>query len=199
VNVDEAVGEERRPGRPRSASADKAILEAAIAEYGEHGLHGLTVDAVAARAGVSKATIYRRYPCKVDLVIAAADSGADDTTPKTVTGDLRADVRRVLEHLRDVTQHPQLGAATRMLIADADRDEKLRRLHQGFVRRRRASTVAMLEAAARRGELRADIDAYVATEQLCGPLFYRFLVSREPIDDAYIDRLVDDFVRAHAP
>ncbi|HEY1737864.1 MAG TPA: helix-turn-helix domain-containing protein, partial [Acidimicrobiia bacterium] len=57
-------------GRPRSAECDRAILEAALAEYAVRGLEAMSVDAVAARAGVSKATIYRRYPSKVELVMA---------------------------------------------------------------------------------------------------------------------------------
>jgi AcrR family transcriptional regulator len=187
----------RRPGRPRSAEADRAILDAAIEEYGERGLAGITVDAVAARAGVSKATIYRRYPCKVDLVIAAAHTAADHTQPKVVTGDIRTDLRSVLEHLRAVMQHPRVSKAVRMLIADAHHDEQLRRLHHEFVRARRAGTMTMLSDAAARGDLRAGIDADLASEQLVGPLFYRFLVSGDPLDDAYLDALVDSFLATY--
>src|SRR4051794_28255306 len=63
----------RRPGRPRSTEADRVILRTTIQVYGEKGIDGLTVDEVASRAGVSKATIYRRYASKADLVIAAAE------------------------------------------------------------------------------------------------------------------------------
>jgi AcrR family transcriptional regulator len=187
----------RRPGRPRSAEADRAILDAAIAEYGARGLDGLTVDAVAARAGVSKATIYRRYPGKADLVIAAAHAGADAGVPKDDTGDVANDVRSVLAHLQSVMRDALVGAVGRMLIADAARDEQIRRLHHEFVRHRRAGTVAMLDAAKARGDLRADMDASVATDQLVGPVFYRFLVSGDPIDDAYLDALADVFLRAY--
>ena len=64
--------EARRPGRPRSTEADEAILEAAVDLFAEGGFDGLTMEGVAARADVGKTTIYRRYPCKVDLVIAAS-------------------------------------------------------------------------------------------------------------------------------
>jgi AcrR family transcriptional regulator len=198
VTLDDPCAEIRRPGRPRSTEADRAILDAAVDEYGEQGLAGLTVDAVAARAGVSKATIYRRYPCKADLVIAAVHTSADDTQPKVVTGDIRRDLRSVLEHLRAVMQHPRVGRSMRMLIVDSHRDEQLRCLHRDFVRVRRAGTIAMLTGAAARGDLRADIDTEVAAEQLVGPIFYRFLVSGDVLDDAYLDALVETFLGTYA-
>jgi AcrR family transcriptional regulator len=194
--AEEDRAEVRRPGRPRSSEADQAILDAAIEEYGEHGLNGLTVDAVATRAGVSKATIYRRYPSKADLVIAAAHAACDETNP-TVTGDLRRDLRSVVAHLQAVTQDPRVGRAARMLIDDAHHDEQLRRLHREFVLQKRARTMATLAEAVRRGDLRADTDLYVATEHLAGPLFYRFLVSGDAIDDTYLDTIVDDFLRIY--
>jgi AcrR family transcriptional regulator len=197
VEVALPCAEVRRPGRPRSSEADEAILEAAIEIYGAHGLGGLTVDAVAALAGVSKATIYRRYPSKADLVIAAANRAAEAKEPKRFTGDLRLDLHSVLEHLRSVMHDPKVGSACRMLTMDAHRDEQLRCLHREFVKHRRSRTMAMLDDAVARGDLRADTDTYLAAEQLSAPLFYRFLVSGDPIDDAYLDTVVDTFLRAH--
>jgi AcrR family transcriptional regulator len=186
----------RRPGRPRSSEADRAILDAAIEEYGEHGLGGLTVDAVAARAGVSKATVYRRYPSKADLIIAAAQAACDDAT-QTFTGELRHDLRSVVEHLQDFMTDARVGRAARMLITDAPRDAQLQRLHRDFIRQRRKRTIAMLRDAVARGDLRGDLDCAIAADQLVGPLFYRFLVTGEPIDDTLLDTVVDDFLRAH--
>jgi len=196
VTIDETCAEVRRPGRPRSSEADEAILDAAIQEYADNGLNGLTVDAVASRAGVSKATIYRRYPSKADLVIAAARACTDETHP-TFTGNIRRDIRSAVEHLRAVMTDPQVGKAARMLIDDAHRDEQLRFLHHEFVQQKRSRTIAMLTDAVQRGDLRADLDTYIATELLAGPLFYRFLVSGDPIDDAYLDTVVDNFLRAY--
>jgi AcrR family transcriptional regulator len=207
VNVDDAdvtdVGlpcaEVRRPGRPRSSEADQAILDAAIEIYGALGLGGLTVDAVAALAGVSKATIYRRYPSKADLVIAAAHRAAEAKEPKAFTGDLRRDLRIVLEHLRAVMQDPKVGSACRMLTMDAHRDEQLRCLQREFVQLRRSRTTTLLADAIARRDLRADTDPHIASDQLSGPLFYRFLVSGEPIDDEFLDAVVDAFLRGYAP
>jgi AcrR family transcriptional regulator len=189
--------EPRRPGRPRSSEADRAILEAALAEYASCGLDGLTVDNVAARAGVSKATVYRRYPCKGDLVIAAAQQCADERLPRTDTGDIRRDLRAALGELRGMMLDPVVGPALRMLIGDARRDEKLHGMHRDFSAARRAGTVRLLQAAVERGQVRADVDLNTAADVLVGPLFLRFLVTSEPIDDAYLDTLVADFLRAY--
>ena len=73
--------EARRPGRPRSVEADEAILAAAFAVFAECGFDGMTVEGVAARAGVGKGTIYRRYPGKLDLIIAASQYFGQEREP----------------------------------------------------------------------------------------------------------------------
>ena len=181
-------------GRPRSTEADRAILDAAIVEYGKGGLEGLSVDAVAARAGVSKATIYRRYPSKVDLVIAAAELMCEENVPDLNTGSVRGDLLATLRNLRRMLEDPVLGAAKRMLVTDALQNDDLASMHAGLVATRRAHTLEMLQAAAARGELRDDIDLEFATDQIGAPVFYRHLLMHEKVTDAYIDQVVDAFV-----
>ena len=79
-------------GRPRNPECDRAILDAALSEFADRGLDGMSVDAVAARAGVSKATIYRRFASKTELVVAASFAIADQEAPKPDTGSLRGDI-----------------------------------------------------------------------------------------------------------
>src|SRR5436190_8711493 len=110
-------------GRPRSPECDHAILDAALAEYAANGLDGMSVDAVAARAGVSKATIYRRYPSKAMLVAAAALKAADEQAPIADTGSVRGDLTTALRNLRRLLDDPVVGAAKRMLLVDAARNE----------------------------------------------------------------------------
>jgi AcrR family transcriptional regulator len=181
-------------GRPRSAACDRAILDAALAEYAAGGLEGMSVDAVAARAGVSKATIYRRYPSKVDLVVAAAVAIAGEHEPHPDTGTLRGDLTVALQRLRTLLSHPVVGACIRMLTVDAQHNAQLAARHREFVHERRAALRAQLGRAVERGELRTGIDAEVAMDLLVAPLFYRHMVLHTPIDDAYIDAVVDDFV-----
>src|SRR5690606_37664366 len=140
-------------GRPRSVECDRAIVEAALVEYAARGLDGMSVDAVAARAGVSKATIYRRYPSKVELVVAAAFTMAEETAPKRDTGSLRSDLTTGLRNLRNLLDDPVLGAATRMLVADAPQHPDLARMHKDFVRIRRRGTFEAFQRAVERGEM----------------------------------------------
>ena len=117
------------PGRPRSTEADEAILEAAVDLFAECGFDGLTVEGVAARAGVGKATIYRRYPGKLDLVIAASRCFAlddDDLAPDT--GDTRAATcaRWSTGCIAMVTTTP-IGRALPMMVADRAADPRARR------------------------------------------------------------------------
>lgn len=193
----DASVEARRPGRPRSAECDRAILEAALEEYAERGFDGLSVDAVAARAGVSKATIYRRYPSKLELVITAAYVVADEDSPKPDTGTLRGDLVVALRNLCRKMNDTVLGRTIRTVIGDSTRNAELNEMHQEFVRSRRRGTVDLLQRAMARGELRPDTDLEVATDMVGGPLFYRHVVSGMPIDDDYVDHVVDAFIRAY--
>src|SRR5438132_7533609 len=103
------VVEARRPGRPRSAEADEAILEAAVDLFAEVGLEGLTVEGVAARAGVGKATIYRRYPGKVDIVVAAARRFTEGPVEAPDTGTTRGDLRELVDGLVRLLTKTPLG------------------------------------------------------------------------------------------
>src|SRR4051794_23872567 len=88
----------RRPGRPRDARHDEAILEATMALLSEAGYARLTIDGVAARAGVGRPTIYRRWPSKPALVVAALLHAPQIQVPHADTGSLRADLIKVLRH-----------------------------------------------------------------------------------------------------
>ena len=181
-------------GRPRSAECDRAILDAALSEYAARGLDGMSVDAVAARAGVSKATIYRRYPSKVELVAAAAVMACEESSPHADTGSLRDDVREILRTLRRMLDDPLLGAAKRKLLFDAAYNEELARMHKDLVRRRREGTIAVFQRAIERGELQPDLDLDFACDALGAPIFYRDLVMHERVSDDYIEKIVDGFV-----
>ncbi len=181
-------------GRPRSAACDRAILEAALTEYAARGLEAMSVDAVAARAGVGKATIYRRYPSKVELVMAAALMLCEETAPRLDSGCLETDLRSYLGNLARVVADPVYGAAKRTLLFDAATNDDLLRMHRTLVESRREKLRTMFRAAIDRGEMRADTDLDFAADQLSAPLFYRHLLLHADIDDAYIDRVVTDFL-----
>src|SRR3977135_1991058 len=150
--------EARRPGRPRSAEADEAILEAAVDLFAEGALDGLTGEGVAARANVGKATIYRRYPCKVDLVIAASRCfvlDGDDLQPDT--GDTRADLRALVEWLIAMLTTPPIGRALPTMVADRARIPELAEAHRELVEEKRARHREVLQRGTDRGDIRSDV------------------------------------------
>ena len=166
-------------GRPRSPECDHAILDAALAEYAANGLDGMSVDAVAARGGVSKATIYRRYPSKAALVVAAALKAADEQAPIADTGSVRGDLTTALRNLRRLLDDPVVGAAKRMLLVDAHRNEELARMHGESVRDRRQGVFDVFRRGVERGELLPDIDVESKSLNSTAPV---------SITDAYIER-----------
>lgn len=193
----DVVVEVRKPGRPRSIDVDRAIFEAALEEYGQHGFEVMSVDAVAARAGVSKATIYRRFESKLELVTAAMYQVAEERKPTPDTGSLAGDLRALVHNLIEMTQHQTFGCNARMMVADGLRNPELGKVHEEYVQYRRAGTLTVFERAIARGELRGDVDLQVAADVLTGPVFYRHLVSHMPIDDAYGEQVIAAFLRAY--
>lgn len=181
----------RGPGRPRSVEADRAILDAALEELATHGFDGLTVDAVAARAGVSKATIYRRYPGKTDLVIAAATKLTAPAVSVPDTGSIRTDLTTMLGNFRQLMTGTTAGRVARMMIAELQRNPEVAATYREFITARRAGTIAVVRRAIRRGELREDTDVELLADLVVAPLFYRLFISGRPTGDVFLDAVVD--------
>ena len=185
-----------RVGRPRSPEADTAILDAATDLFIELGWDGLTMEGVAARAGVGKATIYRRYPCKVDLLMAAAERIGEKKGPVPNTGTLRGDLRVLALNYRRMLTASDAGRAIPVTLAAASRAPEVCAAHRDYIRERRAESAVVLERAIERGELRDEADVGLVLDLLAAPLFYRVFVSGEPVDDPYLDSLTEAVVRA---
>ncbi len=188
--------EARPAGRPRSAEADRAIIDAAIDEFIEMGWDGLTVEGVAARAGVGKATIYRRYPSKLDLLLAAAELLAEEKGPLPDTGTLAGDLHALGRSYARTLTRTRAGRAIPATVAAMERSPEVARAHRQFVAARRAAMSALVTRAVERGELEPDVDAPLMVDMLVGPLFYRVLFSQEPVGDRVVDALVDRVLAA---
>ena len=191
--------EVRRPGRPRSPEADEAILAAAVELFTESGYEGLTVEGVAARAGVGKATIYRRYPCKVDLVVAAARCFTEPHSVSPDTGSTRGDLYALVEGLIAVLTTTPLGRAMPILLAERTRIPELDIAYGAFINEKRARGVTTVRRGIERSELAADVDSDAFVDFYVGPVFYRFLVTHAPLDGGFVDAVVTATLRAFAP
>jgi AcrR family transcriptional regulator len=177
------VVEARPPGRPREARVDEAVRTATIELLAERGYAGVTIEGVAAKAGVGKTAIYRRFPSKAELVFDAAVHGLELLPPED-TGSLRGDLAALIQGIVASLTGPASEAAIPGLIADLGRDPRLAaRFQQTFVAQEDALVAAVLERAVARGELRAAFDLELAHALLLGPVFaWLHLVRRPPAD-----------------
>jgi AcrR family transcriptional regulator len=188
---------ERRPrGRPRSETARQAIVTAAGELVLAGGGDAVTMEGIAARAGVSKATVYKWWPSRQAVMLEGLLAVTRDTMELPADGDLatmlRLHVGRLVALLRDGPAGPLLAALAGQGQSDA---ATARALLDQWIRPRRAVTEAALSAAVTRGELRADTDVAVALDQLYAPVYYRLIFGHEALDDDLADRVVTQLLR----
>ncbi|MBL8775730.1 MAG: TetR/AcrR family transcriptional regulator [Acidimicrobiales bacterium] len=181
----------RPPGRPLDEHASTDILDAAVVLLTEEGFGGVTVDTVAARAGVSKATIYRRWSTKEELLLEAASclSGAPDELPDT--GSLRGDLAALYEGFLPALIDGVPGQMLPQMVAEGTRNPEIRRMLADFADSRRTRWRTVLERASDRGELVEGLDAEVVVDCLTGPLFTRLLVTGRPLTPALAEQVLD--------
>jgi AcrR family transcriptional regulator len=181
-------------GRPRSAMADRAIVTATLALLEEHGYAGLTMAGVAERAGVSTATLYRRWSSKQELVVGALAAVIPDQPPSdtgTLEGDLRETLRRIGEHLSGDQGRLLLGLASEIIRHPALAEAVQARLGRPM----QDNLADMLDRAAVRGEIAPLADTQAAVALIIGPLHY-WLLSAQTVTPTVIDTLVPMILRA---
>jgi AcrR family transcriptional regulator len=188
---------EHKRGRPRSKLADSAILRAATDLLAERGLGGMSIEEVACRAGVGKATIYRRWPSRGALALDAFLAEFLGQQPLPDTGTLRGDLLTALRAwIRSVTQ-TSAGPMLSGLIAEVQQDRALAAAWRDrFVEPVRAQHAIMLDRAISRGEIPADTDKDVVIDLLFGPAYHRLLHGHPPLTDQFARRVVDLIVAA---
>ena len=184
-------GEQRRPGRPRDPGYDKTILDATLEILFDKGYAGLTIDGVAARTGVGRPTIYRRWSSKPALVIAALTQSIG-LSPTPDTGALRDDLLAFQRHHMKMMDRPESRRVTAGLVADLVGHPELAESYFGdYIRPRQESVWQALQRGVERGELRPDADFTLIYDLLLGPLFVRSVVRGEPLDPELAAQTVD--------
>jgi AcrR family transcriptional regulator len=200
MNEKIAESPRRMPGRPRSEASHQAIIMATLELLLETGYRSLTMEGVRARAGVGKATIYRRWSSKQELVRDAIVFMHDEVEAPD-TGSLRGDYEGMAARVRAAAR--RAGAATFMprLLGDAANDPELRTIfYDHLVEPRRAQMRSVLQRAVARGEIRDDVDVELIIDLFAGPVVYRLLISggdyaQLPAVDEQLDALLNGLAR----
>jgi AcrR family transcriptional regulator len=175
----------RRPGRPRSAAADASIVRATLEVLLEDGYRGLTMEQVRSRAGVGKATLYRRYGSKQELV-SEAIRHLNQPIDRPDTGSVRADILAVARSVLAGAQRVGFASFVPRVLADAAGDPEMHAIfYENLVAPRRAVMGDVLRRGVARGELRADLDVELAIDALTGPWVYRLLLAGGDADAIY--------------
>jgi AcrR family transcriptional regulator len=187
-----------RRGRPRSEEAREKILAATAELLAEGGFQSVTMEAVAARAGVAKTTLYRWWPNRAALALACVSARMTPIADETRTGSYQERFKRQLKATIRLLNSPQ-GHAITALIGAKQTDPLLAQAYSDQIARpRRAQTRMLLQQAIHAGEIAEGTDPDIFLDAIYGPLYYRKVVSGEPVTDAFIDRIVDAAFTAFA-
>lgn len=190
----------RATGRPRDPELDRRILDATLRLLADGGYDALTIEAVASLAGVGKASVYRRFPGKEELVIEAVASLTEQ--PEPVLGEgVRDELVALLEVIRRKNDSSLAGKIfPRLLGASAEHPELMRRYRQQVLDPRRRRFLDVLKRGVEEGLIRPDVDLEHAADLLIGPMAYRNLIRNDPPPGPDLAvRIVDDVLRALAP
>jgi AcrR family transcriptional regulator len=187
--------------RERTGRGERArtrILRAALEVLAERGVAGFAIDAVAERANASKATIYRHWASQSELLVAAMDRTFQPFSAPA-TGGTRSDLIALIRNGHTLLRSRQFPSLMAAFIEAAERDPKLKRLHDELTNRRREPIRHVLEKAHRAGEIDRDANLELTIDLLTAPAFYRRFVAHKPFDDSAAEAVVDYVLRAVAP
>ncbi len=190
----------RATGRPRDPKLDRAILDATLQLLADGGYDGLTIEAVAALAGVGKASVYRRFAGKEELVIEAVASLSEQPEPAVGAG-VRDELVTLLEVIRRKSDSSLAGKIfPRLLGASAENPELMRRYREQVLDPRRRRFLDVLQRGVDQGLVRPDVDLHYAADLLVGPMAYRNLIRTDPPPGPELAaQIVDDVLVALAP
>ena len=174
----------------RGDRARQRVLAAALDQLAEQGSAGFTMEAIARRAGASKATLYRRWPSSSALLVDAM-AAAFRSFPAPATGDLRGDLVALLTSAADLLSSERFPRLMAAVVDLAERDPALAQLHADLTAQRRRPVLDVLRQGQERGEVAATADLELLVDLLTAPFFYRRLIAHRPIPPSMPRAIVD--------
>src|SRR6202020_2226890 len=187
----EGNGRSRPPGRPRSEQARLSILRSSLSLLAKKGFSEFTIEAVAARASVGKATVSRWWPDKAALI---ADAFASSTTRKLHfpdTGSVRSDMNQQMRQLIKVFRSRRGRIVSAMLGAGQSDPNLIAAFRERFMKPRRQEAYATLRRGILRGELKKNVDMNLILDSLYGPIYMRFLIRHDKLTPEFVDGLCE--------
>ncbi|MFE6039876.1 TetR/AcrR family transcriptional regulator [Streptomyces sp. NPDC056452] len=179
------------PTRRRGPDLTEAIMRTTVELGQELGYARLSIEAIAARAGVGKHTVYRRWPSKGALLLDSLLSVNGAALDYPDTGDVLADLRTQIHAIVELLGRAPLDSLFRAMIGEAQHDTGVAAaLNERFIAPQARKTVVRLEKAREQGQLSPDFDLDLAMTILSGPLYFRLLITQEPLTPAYVDRVL---------
>ncbi len=185
----------------RDSQAHQEILNATSALLDELGYKKLSIEAIAARAGVGKQTIYRWWKGKADLVIEAFTQEAQIRAPEPDAGALEQDLRVILLFIfKEASEYSRgTGLAAKSMMAEAQLDHDFLPTFLNLIRSWHGPFRHALEHGKARGELRSDTDLDAMVDMLMGATWYRLLLEHAPLDEAYADTIIRTLLEGSRP
>ncbi len=183
-------------GRPRSPQSHQAILKATLELLAEVGFESMSIDAIAARAGVGKTTIYRRYTTKEELVADAIESIREEIVIPD-TGNLHTDLDVLIQNAAQITLSPLGRQAVAMIISSASSNPQFAQIYwTKYLVPRRTAFAVVLERAKARNETQADLDAGLVFDTMSGIMLYALIFQPETESwTAYVRRALNLLLR----
>ncbi|MFY9792467.1 MAG: TetR/AcrR family transcriptional regulator [Candidatus Sulfotelmatobacter sp.] len=184
-------GRKRPPGRPRSEQARQSILQSTLQLLAEKGFSELTIEAVAARANVGKATVYRWWPDKGALIADAFASSATRKLHFPDTGSVRSDMNQQMRQLIKVFRSRRGRIVSAMLGAGQSDHNLIAAFRERFMKPRRQEAYATLRRGISRGQLKKNVDMDLLLDSLYGPIYMRFLLRHDKLTPEFVDGLCE--------
>jgi AcrR family transcriptional regulator len=181
----------RPPGRPRSEQARLAILRSTLQLLGQSGFSDLSIEAVAADAGVGKATVYRWWPDKAALITDAFASSTGQKLHFPDTGSVHTDMSQQMRQLVKIFLSRRGRIVSAILAAGQSDRDVIAAFRDRFMKPRRPEAYATLQRGIQRGELRKNVDMDLLLDSLYGPIYMRFLIRHRKLTPDFVDRLCD--------